>query len=105
METRLLKGETRDDDDQTQVRHVHAHVPPAAVHIKHQKKGWCQVRFIVEVLWGSKAGNPCCTTRTVEAEKASQAWKMIADKVKKFVRFKKLHGGHARAAHTARGGE
>lgn len=61
------------------------------------------MKFIVEVLWGSKAGNPCCTCRKVEADSASQAWKIVADKVKKFVRFSKLHGGHARAAKTTKG--
>ncbi len=61
------------------------------------------MKYLGEVLWGSLSGNPCCTKRTVDADTAGAAYKLVADKVKLFARFKKLHGGNARAIKTKRG--
>jgi hypothetical protein len=56
------------------------------------------MKFLVEVFWSSKSGNPCRRTSRVEAKTAAEAWKMVADKVKQYVRFDKLLGGNARPA-------
>lgn len=54
------------------------------------------MKFLVEVIWQSKAGNACFTKKIVSSGTAGEAYRMAAKKVKKYVRFKKLLGGNAR---------
>lgn len=60
------------------------------------------MKFLVEVIWESKAGNACFTKKIVASDTAGEAYRMAAKKVKKYVRFKKLLGGNARRTPAGR---
>jgi len=51
--------------------------------------------YYVEILWGSKKGNPCVKRETVYANSPEEALQYLSDKVRQYKRFSKLHGGSA----------
>lgn len=52
-------------------------------------------KYYVEILWGSKKGNPCATRKIVYADSHEEALEQVSARVREYKRFSKLHGGLA----------
>lgn len=53
------------------------------------------MKYYVEILWGSIKGNPCATRSVVEADSQQEALEFLSERIRKYKRFAKLHGGYA----------
>lgn len=53
------------------------------------------MKYYVEILWGSVKGNPCATRSVVEADSQQEALQFLSERIRKYKRFAKLHGGYA----------
>ena len=57
--------------------------------------------FYVDILWGTKLGNPCVKRARVEAADSWAAIAYLRDRVRKYKRYGKIHGGGALAVPPA----